>query len=194
MEAMGLVLIVLAVGHFLNAFIIWLTHLLLHQRILGFPLYSIHLGAHHRIDHVDEYVLDVSTVVEHFVWAGFTVLVSSIYLALFPLWMAVILIAELLFSAGWCYYLHDQYESPSSKLERFKWYRHGRALHCLHHSYRPEIDSGLNRNKHQGFRRSVNYSFGGPVAGAMMDRIFGTYLEATPKFESSKTAVGETVS
>jgi sterol desaturase/sphingolipid hydroxylase (fatty acid hydroxylase superfamily) len=174
MESIGLVLLVLAGGHVLNAFVIWLVHLLLHQRILGIPLYRVHLGAHHRIDYVEDYVLDVSTVVEHSVWGAFTLLTSTIYFLLFPGWIAILLIAELLASAAWSYYLHDEYENPDSKLKRFKWYRRGKALHQLHHSYRPEKDAG---NIHRAFHHSVNYSFGGPLLGALMDRLFGTYRE-----------------
>ncbi|MCK5361160.1 MAG: hypothetical protein KAJ95_11065, partial [Gammaproteobacteria bacterium] len=71
----------------------------------------------------------------------------------------------------------------------FKWYRHGKAMHILHHTYRPENFSAEAKEKHRGFRRSVNYCFGGPITGTLMDRIFGTYLEATPKLESSRTTV-----
>jgi sterol desaturase/sphingolipid hydroxylase (fatty acid hydroxylase superfamily) len=185
MESIGLVLLVLVAGHFLNAFIIWFTHLLLHQRILGIPLYRIHLGAHHRIDYVDDYVLDVSSVIEHFTWAGFTVLVSSIYLLVFPFWIAVIFVVELLLSIAWSYYLHMEYENPDSRLARFKWYQYGLALHKLHHGYRPEADAGTGR--HEAFHRSVNYSFGGPVLGALMDRLFGTYLGADARIENKQT-------
>jgi len=182
MLSVGQVLLVLVAGHLLNTFLLWLTHFVLHQRILGIPLYQIHLGAHHRIDHENEYVLDVSTVYEHMVWGAFTLAASLAYLALLPLWIAIILIAELLLLAATVYYIHELYERPAvSKLERFKWYRHGKALHRIHHSYRPETDPTVSKQQHQGFRRSVNYSFGGLFTGALMDRVFRTYLKATPK-------------
>lgn len=182
MGIVGLVLLVLAAGHVLNVFLLWLTHYVLHQRVLGIPFYRIHLGAHHRIDHVDEYVLDVSSTVEHMVWAGFTLAASIAYLALFPSWVAILLITELLMFAACIYYIHDEYESAAASwLERFKWYRRGKTSHILHHSYRPEINKTEDKEQHQGFRRSVNYCFGGPITGALMDRLLGTYLAAPTK-------------
>ena len=182
MDIAGLVLLVLVAGHILNVFLLWLTHYLLHQRVLGIPLYRIHLGAHHRIDHVDEYVLDVSTTIEHMVWGGFTLAASVAYLLLFPFWVAVLLITELLIFAACIYYVHDEYESATASwLERFKWYRHGKACHMLHHSYRPTPGKNDNSSQHQGFRLSVNYCFGGPFTGLLMDRLFGTFLNAPAK-------------
>ena len=180
MGTFGQVLFVLIAGHFLNTFLLWLTHFVLHQRVLGIPFYRIHLGAHHRKDHQDEYVLDVSSLYEHLVWVGFTLAASLTYVALFPGWVAVILIVELLTLAASVYYIHYHYEGPpGSWLERYKWYRQGKALHGIHHRYRPEDDLVDKNGQHHSFRKSVNYSFGGMFTGALMDRIFHTYLKTS---------------
>ena len=63
--------------------------------------------------------------------------------------------------------LHREYDNPDSRLNRFAWFTRARALHEIHHA-------------HDGdFSRSINYSIGGPLVGALPDRVFSTLREAS---------------
>lgn len=88
----------------------------------------------------------------------------ALYYLFFPTWVAVTFIADVCFSLAFVYCIHWEYDKPDSRLDRFHWFRRGRALHKIHHSYVGEE-----------FSRSRNDAFGGPLAGNLVDYLLGTF-------------------
>lgn len=158
-------LVVLSVAHATNLFISWFIHFVQHQDILGIPFHRVHLKAHHEIDRSRITTRQhVYMAFGYCLWLGMIASSCALYYTFFPTWVAVTFIADAAFVVFFAYCIHREYDKPASRLERFHWFRQGRALHKIHHSYFGEA-----------FSRSRNFAFGGPLAGNVMDYLLGTF-------------------
>ncbi|NEQ83383.1 MAG: sterol desaturase family protein [Moorea sp. SIO2I5] len=156
---------VVVVARLCNLFVAWFTHFLLHQNVLGIPLYKIHLNSHHRIEYNmysrSDYYWAIS---EHFTWGLFFISSLSVYHLLFSSWVEWTFCIDAVVNMVNLYYLHAEYGNKDSWLSRYSWFKKDRLLHKIHHSY--------DKTR---FMNSNNYAFGGLIAGHLMDRLFGTY-------------------
>ena len=155
----------LGVIHVVNLLLTWLTHFLQHQTILGIPLYRIHLKAHHEIDRRRLTARDhLRMAAGYGLWSTLVVAGATLQCLFLPTWMAVTFVADAALIILFAYVVHREYDRPFSRLDRFEWFRRGRALHKIHHTYFGEE-----------FSRSRNYAFGGPFAGNFTDYLMGTF-------------------
>ena len=159
--------IVFISAHVTNLFLSWLVHFLQHQKIFGIPFYKVHLKAHHTIDKrhrlTPAHYLYMS--IGYVLWAAAIILGSCMaYYLFFTPWVALTFIGDSLLVLAFAYYVHREYDRADSWLKRFEWFRQGRALHQIHHSYFGDE-----------FAKSKIYAFGGPLAGNLIDRVLGTY-------------------
>ena len=157
--------IVFIVAHVTNLFLSWTVHFLQHQKVFGMPFYKVHLKAHHTMDRrrltpVHYLYLSIGYVL----WAAMILAGCMAYYLLFAPWIALTFIGDSLLVLVFAYYVHREYDRADSRLDRFEWFRQGRALHKIHHSYFGDE-----------FAKSKNYAFGGPLAGNLIDRVMGTY-------------------
>ncbi len=161
------VILLLPVIHFTNTILLaWMPHFLLHQQILGIPLYKIHLYSHHKPNHFSVQKRSFLACFEHFLWLGLISIFFALYSVFFAQWIALLLIIEGLLGVVAIYYLHLEYENPRSWLQNYTWFHRSRKLHQLHHQY--------SRENH--FSKSKNYSFGGfGLRGHWADCLMGTF-------------------
>ena len=171
-------LAVLAAAHALNLCLTWLVHFAQHQDAFGLPLSRVHLKAHHEVD-PDRNAARLNAGVGHALWAAFVLAGCGIYWLFLPAWMAALFIADAGLIVAFAYFVHREYDRPRSRLERFAWFRKGRALHRVHHSYFGN-----------DFSRSRNYAFGGPVAGNLTDVLFGTFEHALEARSAARARLG----
>ncbi|NEP50896.1 MAG: sterol desaturase family protein [Moorea sp. SIO3C2] len=156
---------VVVVAHLCNLFVAWFIHFLFHQNVLGIPLYKIHLNSHHRIEYNVYSKSDYYWAISEHVTSGLFFISSLIgYHLLFSSWVAWTFCIDALVYMVTVYYLHAEYGNKDSWLSRYYWFKKDRLLHKIHHSY-----------DKKRFMNSKNYAFGGPMAGHLMDRLFGTY-------------------
>ena len=175
-------LIVVVIAHFCSSFGAWFIHLLLHKKVLGIPFYRVHVGAHHRIDHISDYRLDHLSVLEHIIWTFLIIVYTSFcyfigysYFFTFLLWTFWVSITVAIINLGLDYYLHLQFETKESWLKNYSWFTTGQKLHRIHHSYLSSSDYS-----YESLTKIKNYAIGGPITGALMDRLFGTYEPDMP--------------
>lgn len=157
-------LCVLVAAHVVNVFFSWVIHYVQHQRVLGFDLYRIHLEGHHAVDrHLATPGARLFwNAMSHALWAVLILIFWALYYLVFTEWVALTFMAESVVLSAGIYYLHREYDNPDSRLDRFAWFRRARALHEIHHGHMGD------------FSRSVNYAIGGPLVGALPDRVFAT--------------------
>lgn len=165
------------IAHVINAILLtWAIHFLLHQTILGIPLYKIHLYSHHRYhsNSLSSRQLYYLAILEHLLWTSIVILVFLLYKIFLSEWTLWYFISEGLFCIIIAFYLHREYENPSSWLNRYTWFVKARKLHQIHHYY----------SKEDNFSNSKNYSFGGfGLRCHLADCLMGTFqpLETTEK-------------
>ena len=162
-------LLVLLGAHFVNIFASWTFHFIQHQNIFGTAFHKIHFNAHHKMDSRPHGVMapriefDLYLLLGYGTWMIFIITGMFLYHLTFSQWIAWTCIAEGLICGMFDYYMHREYSRPFSWLNRFEWFRQGRELHKIHH-------------KHTGnFDKSRNYGFGGPLTGALVDKVFRTF-------------------
>lgn len=174
-------ILLLPIAHVINAILLtWTVHFLVHQRILGIPLYKIHLYSHHRhqsngLSSLQRYSL---AVLEHFLWTSIVLLVFLIYKIFLTEWILWLFIWEGLFCILAAYYLHLEYDNHKSWFNRYTWFIRARKLHQIHHYY----------SKEDNFSSSKNYSFGGlGLRCHLADRLMGTFqpLESKLNYDSN---------
>ena len=173
-------LCVLVAAHVVNVFLSWVIHYVQHQRVLGVDLYRIHLEGHHALDrHVPAPRLRrFWNATGHALWAVLILLFWAVYYFAFVEWVALTFMAESVVLSIGIYYLHREYDDADSWLNRFAWFTRARTLHEIHHA-------------HDGdFSRSINYAIGGPLVGALPDRLFATFRDVPEAHHASVVAAG----
>lgn len=157
---------VLIIGHLLGLLVEWIIHYLQHQRILGFDFHRIHLRSHHdvKLMRSDPRTHRRWQIVGHVQWLCMIGVAVAAYVVLLPAWVATIGIAQGLVAGVFTYYIHREYTNRNSWLRRYRWFRHARVLHSIHHG-----------SSVQEFARSRNLAIGGPLTGALMDHVFRTF-------------------
>ena len=171
-------LCVIVVAHVVNVFGCWVIHYVQHQRVLGVDLYRIHLEGHHAQDrHLSTPGLRLMWyAVSQALWAVLILMFWALYYFVFTEWVALTFMAESVVLSAGIYYLHREYDNPDSRLGRFSWFRRARVRHEIHHG-------------HQGdFSRSFNYAIGGPLVGALPDRVFAT-LQDVPEARPAASGI-----
>jgi len=155
---------VLLVAHLCNLVLLaWLPHFLLHQTLLGVPLYKIHLYSHHQPK--SKQSLPIACA-EHGLWLGVVGGVLGAYALLLPPGVAAVFVGEGVLWGSLTYLLHAAFDQPAPWLGRYDWFHTARDLHRLHHQC----------SSADTFAHSKNYSFGGfGLHGHLADRLLGTF-------------------
>lgn len=160
-------LLTIIAGYYLSICLGWLTHFLLHCEIFGLRFYKFHLLAHHKkikiANHTD---INFYNIIEHLIWLSLYFIVNLVFLALLPLYYALILIATLTVYAILFYFIHDHVHFKHSFLKRYKWFRALKTRHLVHHRH-----GNVIRFKQSLHEECPNIAFGGPIGGIFIDKL-----------------------
>lgn len=161
-------LFIIILSYFIAVCFGWLIHLFLHSEIFGFAVYKYHLFAHHRHKEIAHHSdLDHYSIIEHLIWLSFIIVLELAVFLLFPLYYLLIFIITTISYAVMFYYIHDNVHFKHSFLNRYKWFRRLKARHLTHHRC-----GGIIRFEKKLREECPNISFGGPIGGIFLDKLF----------------------
>lgn len=162
------VLLFIIGSYFLAVCIGWFIHFFLHCKIWGVAIYKYHLFAHHRHKEIANHSdLDRYNIIEHIIWLSVILAVECAAFMLFSLMYSLIFIITTLLYAVAFYYIHDNVHFKHSLLNQYKWFRRLKERHLIHHRY-----GGIIYFEKKLRDECPNISFGGPIGGKFMDKLF----------------------